>query len=163
MIISTISRWPYAAAMCRATRPSVVRSHSRAPRPISSRAAAVLPVKAAMTRGLRPVTSLAFTLTPGSLRASANCGAGGRSLERGLSWHERQSPCCAVPAWRVEGRPGYCLRTLEGGGGGGLASPGRPTHPPTHIRKTFLRQKMKFIKGAGNLRPILGPQFFFGL
>ena len=31
----------------------------------------------------------------------------------------------------------------------------RPTQPPTQINKIFLRQKMKFIKGTGNLRPIL--------
>ena len=37
----------------------------------------------------------------------------------------------------------------------------RPTHPPIHIRKIFLRQKMKYIKGAGNLRPVLGTQTFF--
>ena len=53
---------------------------------------------------------------------------------------------------------------------GALASPGRPTHPPTHFRKIFLWQKMKFIeliklinlliKGAGNLSPILGTQTF---
>ena len=52
------------------------------------------------------------------------------------------------------------------GEGGGLfwavASPSRPPHPP-HIRKIFLQQKMKFIKGARNLRPILGTQTFFGL
>ena len=40
---------------------------------------------------------------------------------------------------------------------GALASPGRPTPPPTRIRNTFLRQKVKFMKGAGHLRPILGP------
>ena len=52
----------------------------------------------------------------------------------------------------------YCLSTWGGGGCG----PGQPrrTDPPTHIRKIFLRQKMKFIKGAGNLRPILGTNFF---
>ena len=59
---------------------------------------------------------------------------------------------------------GCCLRTPEGGGGEGggclaLAQP-RPTDPPRHIRKNFLRQKMKFIKGAGNLRPISGTQTF---
>ena len=67
-----------------------------------------------------------------------------------------------VAKW-VEGRP---LRSdpRKGGGGGGLVwgpgQPGRPPHPP-HIRKIFLRRKMKFIKGAGNLRPILGTQTFF--
>ena len=57
----------------------------------------------------------------------------------------------------------------EGGGGGGggglvgaLASP-RPTHPPTHIRKIVLWQKMKLIKRPRTLRPILGTKtFFFG-
>ena len=49
-------------------------------------------------------------------------------------------------------------------GRGGVWGPGqpRPTPPPTtNIRKIFLRQKMKFIKGAGNLRPIFGTQTFF--
>ena len=39
-----------------------------------------------------------------------------------------------------------------------------PTHPPTHtphIRSTFLRQKMKFIKGVGNLRTFFVTQTFF--
>ena len=43
---------------------------------------------------------------------------------------------------------------------GALDSPDRPTHPH-HMSKIFLRHKMKFIKGAGNLRPILGTQTFF--
>ena len=51
------------------------------------------------------------------------------------------------------------------GGGGIVWSPGQPhpTHPPTHIRRIFLQQKMKFIKGAGNLRPVSGMQTFWGL
>ena len=52
---------------------------------------------------------------------------------------------------------------LRGGGGGGQIGP--PgfwlTHPPTHIRKFFLRKKMKFIKGAQTWRSILGTQTFF--
>ena len=39
----------------------------------------------------------------------------------------------------------------------------QPTHPSNKIGKSFLQQKMKFIKGAENLRPILGTQTFFGL
>ena len=35
-----------------------------------------------------------------------------------------------------------------------LANPSRPTHPPTH-RNHFLRETVGFIKGAGNLRPIV--------
>ena len=50
----------------------------------------------------------------------------------------------------------------ERGGGGGWG-PGQPTHPPTHIRKIILGQKMKFINGAGNLGPILGMNFFWPL
>ena len=49
--------------------------------------------------------------------------------------------------------------------GGGLAawapSPDPPTHPPTHIRKLFLRKKMKFIKGARIWRSVFGRQTFF--
>ena len=59
---------------------------------------------------------------------------------------------------------GYGLRAAVGVGGGGLVvwGPGqpRPTDPPTHIRKICLVQKMKFIRRAGNLRPILGRQTF---
>jgi hypothetical protein len=32
---------------------------------------------------------------------------------------------------------------------------------PPHIGKIFLGQKMKFLKGAGSLRPILGTKTFF--
>ena len=49
-----------------------------------------------------------------------------------------------------------------GGWGGGCLGPWpAPADPPTHTRKIFLRQKMKLIKGAGNLRPMLGTQNFF--
>ena len=63
--------------------------------------------------------------------------------------------------------PGHCLRPPGVGVGvgglfGALPSHGRPTHPPTSER-IFLRQKMKFIEGAGNLRPILGTPTFVGL
>ena len=55
-------------------------------------------------------------------------------------------------------------------GGRGLGviwGPGQPrlTHPPTHPhQKTILipRERMKFIKGSGDLRPILGTQTFGG-
>ena len=59
--------------------------------------------------------------------------------------------------WGCVWEAGHRLRTLPLGRGvfGALAT------PPTHIRKIFLRQKMKFIKGAGNLRPISGTQNFF--
>ena len=56
--------------------------------------------------------------------------------------------------------PGYCLRT-RGGGGGCLRPWPAPADPPTHIRKLVLGQKIKFIKGGGNLRPIFGAQTFF--
>ena len=39
---------------------------------------------------------------------------------------------------------GHCLGPQGGGGGGlfgALVSLGRPPHPPTHIRKSFPRQK----------------------
>ena len=52
------------------------------------------------------------------------------------------------------------LKDPQEGGGEGAGQP-QPTHPPTHIKKMFLRQKVKFIKGAGQLRPILGTQTSF--
>ena len=56
--------------------------------------------------------------------------------------------------------PGLCLVIL--GGGGQIGPPGFwLTHPPTHIRKFFLRKKMKFIKGARTWRSISGTQTFF--
>ena len=60
----------------------------------------------------------------------------------------------------TENLPGLCLVIL--GGGGQIRPPGFwLTHPPTHIRKFFLRKKMKFIKGARTWRSILGTQTFF--
>ena len=61
----------------------------------------------------------------------------------------------------------FARRTVRPLGGrgqlfGALASPGRPTHPPTKIRKFFLGQKMIFIKSVGSLTPILGTQTFCG-
>ena len=54
------------------------------------------------------------------------------------------------------------LLSDTGGGGGQIGPPGFwLTHPPTHIRKFFLRKKMKFIKGARTWRSILGTQTFF--
>ena len=63
-------------------------------------------------------------------------------------------------AWlRVPARP---LLSDTGGGGGQIGPQGFwLTHPPTHIRKFFLRKKMKFIKGARTWRSILGTQTFF--
>ena len=59
----------------------------------------------------------------------------------------------------VELRP---LLSDTGGGGGQFGPPGFwLTHPPTHIRKFFLRKKMKFMKGARTWRSILGTQTFF--
>ena len=56
---------------------------------------------------------------------------------------------------------GLCLVIL-GGGGRQIGPPGFwLTHPLTHIRKFFLRKKMKFIKGARTWRSILGTQTFF--
>ena len=52
---------------------------------------------------------------------------------------------------------------LSDTGGGGIWPP--PgfwlTHPPTHIRKLFLRKKIKFIKGVRTRRSILGTQTCF--
>ena len=57
---------------------------------------------------------------------------------------------------------GLCLVIRGGGGGCQIGPPGFwLTHPPTHIRKFFLRKKMKFIKGARTWRSILGTQTFF--
>ena len=59
-------------------------------------------------------------------------------------------------------RGGRPLLSDTGGGGGQIGPPGFwLTHPPTHIRKFFLRKKMKFIKGARTWRSILGTQTFF--
>ena len=55
----------------------------------------------------------------------------------------------------VASSTGLCF---VGRGGGGLASPGRPTHPH---QKTFPPAKNEFIKGAGKLRPILSTQTLF--
>ena len=51
-------------------------------------------------------------------------------------------------------RAGRSLRTPPGGGGAGQP----PTHPHQNI---CVRENMKSIKGAGNLRPILATQTFF--
>ena len=55
---------------------------------------------------------------------------------------------------------GHKATDTERGGGGSGPWPA-PADPATHIGKIFLGQKMKFIEGAGNLRPILGAQPFF--
>ena len=75
------------------------------------------------------------------------CGARARSAEE-------QGSCTREPTKR----PSPEVK-VPGGGGGLLASAGRPTHP----RKFSPRKKMKFIKGAGNLRPILGTHAFWPL
>ena len=54
---------------------------------------------------------------------------------------------------------GYCLRTPWGGLFGALGQP-RPTKPPPHIRKDFLRRKMKIYQRGRKLRPISGTQTF---
>ena len=48
---------------------------------------------------------------------------------------------------------GLLLKDPVGRGGGVVWGPGqpRPTYPPIHIRKIFLRGKLKFITGAGKL------------
>ena len=117
-------------------------------------------------------------------------GGGGRGVrEDGGTAGPRRSVAACCPAWRPVTSPGPCiggehrdsrvrqpspaaalraqwpmgplLSDPEGGGVlGALASPGRPTHQPTHTRNNFLRQKMKFTKGDGTLRPILGTETF---
>ena len=59
----------------------------------------------------------------------------------------------------------HCITSFRpGGGGGGCGLPRSLADPPTHdIRKSFLGRKMKFIKGAGNWRPIVGTATFCGL
>ena len=87
-------------------------------------------------------------------------GRGLRGMRRGVGHVGRGS----VPTGTHGFGSGYCLRTRGGGGCLGPwpapAPADPPTHPPTQIRKMFLRKKMKLIKGAGNLRPILGTQTF---
>ena len=68
------------------------------------------------------------------------------------------------PGWyaaQLAALPGYCLRTPLPPPGI-VWGPGQPwpTDPQTNIRKICLRQKMKVIKEAGNLRPILRTQTF---
>ena len=40
-----------------------------------------------------------------------------------------------------------------------FSNPPAPTQP--HQKKNFLSEKMKCIKGAGKLKPVVGVQFFF--
>ena len=83
---------------------------------------------------------------------------------------ETRAPWISTSASAVIGPvPGSgCKRLPEDpGGGGGLYGPlashmmphNPPTHPPTPHISLSSGKKMKFIKGAGNLRPILGHNF----
>ena len=63
---------------------------------------------------------------------------------------------------RAHTHPHQAIAEEPGGGGGCLGPwPAPADQPPLPHQKFFLRQKMKFIKGAGNLRPISGTQTFF--
>ena len=55
------------------------------------------------------------------------------------------------------------LKDPRGAGGCLGPWPAPADTPPPTSGKIFLRQKMKFIKGAGNLRPILDTQTCFDL
>ena len=65
-----------------------------------------------------------------------------------------------IPAEATAGTMAHIIRLLlkDPRGEGPWPAPGRP---PTPYQKFFLQQKMKFIEGAGNLRPIVGTQTFF--
>ena len=77
------------------------------------------------------------------------------SLHGGLGSHPLRKPFFNIP-------PPRPLLSDTWGGGGQIGPPGFwLTHPPTHIRKFFLRKKMKFIKWARTWRSILGTQTFF--
>ena len=70
-------------------------------------------------------------------------------------------PSCAEP-----GVMGLLPKDPRGGGVfGALASPGRPTHPPTHIRPTVLRQKNETYQRGRKLEADFRYTncFFFGL
>ena len=64
---------------------------------------------------------------------------------------------CAVGTGH-RARPRITVTGGEGGGAGLL----RLTHPPSHMRKFFLRKKMKLVK-TRNWRSILGTKNFLGL
>ena len=70
-----------------------------------------------------------------------------------LSW--RCSPPAPGPSHMCVGRP---RPTVTGGGGEGFLP---LTHSPQHVRKTFPREKMKFIEGPRNWRSILCTQTLF--
>ena len=61
-------------------------------------------------------------------------------------------------SFRFPPEAGHGLSTLgPGGGGGGMGHwPISRTPPHPHIRKVCIGRKMKFMKEAGNLQPILG-------
>ena len=120
-------------------------------------------VRCACTALCRLEQGDALQLEVKAMRRVACGGARGSTGER--AW-ARPPSSGAMQGWSpgrelAAAGPGLCLVIL-GGGGGQIGPPGFwLTHPPTHIRKFFLRKKMKFIKGARTWRWILGTQTFF--
>ena len=100
---------------------------------------------------------------------SSAAGEGARALHKGRWWYDVTHTVSSAlgaghgvrpphpsPAVHPVSSAGHCL--VNPPRGGGLPSPGRPP-PPTS--ETFSSgKKMKFIKVAGNLRPVLGTQAF---
>ena len=73
-----------------------------------------------------------------------------------------QAPCQRRTGGGSQHMPAPANRPLrrDPRGVGGCPGPWPPTHP--HIREMFIRQKVRFIKGAAKLRPTLGTQTFGG-
>ena len=103
---------------------------------------------------------------PGPLkRIQGNTGLTGMSGSKDGIWHSFAFSEHSPTAAKVSSQRGYVAfwckararLLLKDPGRGGGAWPA-PADPP-HIRIIF-QQKMKFINGAGNLRPILGTQTF---